>query len=153
MKSRPTEKIHNLPDLADLCRQLQADGCRLTAVRRSVLDILLSHPYPFSAAEIITALARRKLAVNKTTIYRELAFLKTRGLILELQFADAIKRYEIASDRHHHHVICVNCHKVADVDMHSDLAAQEKAIAREQKFRVLSHSLEFYGLCPNCRDE
>ena len=91
------------------------------------------------------------MPVNKTTIYRELAFLKKQNIILELQFDDNTKRYEIMPANHHHHIVCVRCEKVEDVVLEKDLDAEEKVITQNKKFQILHHSLEFYGICKMCQ--
>lgn len=104
---------------------------------------------PVSALEIQKKLLQKKITANKTTVYRELSFLKKQNIILELQFGDRTKRYELIST-HHHHIICTNCDKVEDVELKKDLATAEKMIAKNKKFAMIRHSLEFYGVCRAC---
>ena len=68
--------------------------------------------------DLLVSVRSSKTGVNKTTICRELDFLMGKGLIKEIEFGEGKKRYEIDSGSdHHHHLICLNCKKVEDVDL------------------------------------
>lgn len=106
---------------------------------------------PLSAAEILAGLARRRMIVNKTTVYRELDLLSGAGVLRELQFGDRKKRYEVAPEGHHHHLVCMECHRVEDIELPRDLDLQERQIERQKKFKILNHTLEFFGTCRDCQ--
>jgi Fe2+ or Zn2+ uptake regulation protein len=129
--------------------QTKLAGCRTTKTRTAILAIL-SNTQPVSAVAIKERLARHNILVNKTTVYRELEFLQSRKVISEVVFQDGVKRYELVPEEHGHHVICLSCHKVERVSLANDLEVQEKKIARQLNFKILNHSLEFYGLCQGC---
>jgi len=124
-------------------------GCRQTKVRSAVLDILRDSE-PLAAQDILIRLRRRSIIVNKTTVYRELDFLSGKQVLAEIVLADGVKRYELKAAGHCHHLVCLDCHHIEHVVMDNELAAQEKKISRTRHFRILNHSLEFYGLCRNC---
>lgn len=138
-------------DSSHILKTLKESGHKFTKVRKFVLDLLIRSPEPLSSPDIQKAFHNKKMPVNKTTIYRELAFLKDKGVIRELQFGDTTKRYEIMPDNHHHHVVCVNCETIEDVVLEKDLDLEEKTIAQIKNFKVLNHSLEFYGICGRCQ--
>ncbi len=131
---------------------LRDKGHRITQTRRAVLGIFFSSHIPLTVQEILKGLERKKLTVNKTTVYRELEFLLSEKLIEEIQFgSEQMKRYELALGSHHHHIQCIECGAVADVDMPQELIAASKHIKKQTGFRVLDHSLEFVGVCKNCQ--
>ncbi|MBI5138779.1 MAG: transcriptional repressor [Candidatus Vogelbacteria bacterium] len=134
-----------------ILKGLKDQGHKFTKVRKLVLDLLIKSPKPLSSPDIQKAFLARKMPVNKTTIYRELAFLKGQGVIRELQFGDNTMRYEVTPDNHHHHIVCINCDKIEDVILEKDLDMEEKAIAQIKNFKILNHSLEFYGICERCQ--
>jgi Fe2+ or Zn2+ uptake regulation protein len=133
-----------------IVKELREQGHRVTKVRREMVGMLEGAKVPLTASDILGALKKKKLAVNKTTVYRELDFLRENNIVQEVDFGDKKKRYEI-SDKHHHHVVCVECKQVEDVDLQQDLDAAERKIARQKGYTILNHSLEFFGLCPVCR--
>ncbi len=129
---------------------LRAQGFRITKIRKLIVEIFANSKEPISAVDIVSEFQSQGIKVNKTTIYREISSLISIGVLKEISFGDSTKRYEISSDSHHHHLICIKCHKVEDVDLHADLDSEEKRIAKEKNFSIQSHSLEFFGLCQSC---
>lgn len=117
-----------------------------TKVRKEIFQIFSKNGHPIDAFEIT-----KSIKVNKTSVYRELKVLLGKGLILETDFGDGKKRYELASLEHHHHLICTKCKSVADIELTDDLSSVEKLIQKEKSFKVQRHNLEFFGLCVNCK--
>lgn len=133
--------------------KLRHKGKKLTIARRLILEVFCRFGGPYTAIELIALLGRHRpdLKIHKTTVYRELAFLREEKLITEFVFADGQGRYELVQDGHFHHLICLNCHKIDRVELENDLDKAERVVKRRTKFQVLHHSLEFYGLCSSCR--
>ncbi len=136
---------------ADILSQLSDLGFKKTRVRDAVVSYLAEGKKPVDALAIQDSLKKRGLAVNKTTVYRELQFLLVQGVIIEINFGDNKKRYEIAGLPHHHHLVCTACGIVQDVAAEHDLARLEKKIENETSFSIKNHSLEFFGLCRRCQ--
>jgi len=136
-------------NLHKILDDLKHDGCRITKIRQGILVLLTKSQQPLSSLNIQNHLSKKNINVNKTTVYRELEFLKKKLLILELKFDDKINRYEINSI-HHHHIVCIKCKVAKCIELTENLEQQEKLIEKNNKFKIISHSLEFYGLCHNC---
>ncbi len=122
----------------------------MTKARTAMLDILEQHSSPISAEDLLDELRQRRFSTNKTTIYRELACLVARGLILEVDLGERKKRYESSHAGHHHHLICVKCHSIAEFDTGNHLTFLEAKIRKQKDFIVQRHALEFFGLCAAC---
>lgn len=131
--------------------QLKTNGYRLTNIRKAILGLLVKSHEPLSSLGLQSLLLQKEMSVNKTTVYRELAFLKKQNIVRELQFRDSVKRYEIMPENHHHHIVCVNCEKVEDVELKKDLDKAERMISKNMNFKIINHSLEFFGLCAKCQ--
>ncbi|MEK7606577.1 MAG: transcriptional repressor [Patescibacteria group bacterium] len=131
--------------------KLKEKGKRTSVARGAILQLLMENSTPLSAAEILAGLTRRSLGVNKTTVYRELELLCGEGVLRELEFGDRKKRYEMTSEGHHHHLVCTICRRVEDVELPRDLDLQERQIERQKKFKILNHTLEFFGICRDCK--
>ena len=130
---------------------LKERGHRITNARRVTLEIFADATSPITAAELIASLATRDLAVNKTTVYRELDFLMAEKIIREIDLLEGKKRYEfLHGDDHHHHMICLKCNSIGCVSMENDLDELEAEIQKKQGFVVQHHTLEFFGLCRGC---
>ncbi|OGE88917.1 MAG: hypothetical protein A3J07_04350 [Candidatus Doudnabacteria bacterium RIFCSPLOWO2_02_FULL_49_13] len=133
-----------------LIKQLREQGSRITKVRRRLAGIFERHHLPLTEQELRLRLAKAGSIVNKTTIYRELAHLKIKNIIKEVDLDDGKKRFELNFHQHHHHLVCTKCRMIDDIFVHNDVRHVEQKIRKEKKFLIQSHSLEFFGLCKNC---
>ncbi|WP_288921495.1 Fur family transcriptional regulator, partial [uncultured Bifidobacterium sp.] len=52
-------------------------------------------------------------------------------------------------DGHHHHLVCVKCGRTVEIEPPSE--SWLRGIASAHGFTVESHTLEVFGLCPDCR--
>jgi Fur family transcriptional regulator, ferric uptake regulator len=143
-------KIIQMNAGSDLTEKLKSLDHRITPIRRHMFKFFSDNPSPVSAIDILDNFSSLGIDVNKTTVYREIEFLVKSGIIQEVEFGEGKKRYEVDTGRHHHHVICLNCKTIADVELEVDLHKEEKLIEAKTGFKVKNHSLEFFGLCPNC---
>lgn len=137
-------------DTDQILKDLKSSGHKMTPVRTALIEVLLGSDTPLSIEEISNLLESKDLTPNKTTLYREVEFLKEQKMLEEIDFGDGKKRYEISST-HHHHIVCVTCKTVVDIPMEEDLDSKEKQILLKFKFKPIGHSLEFFGLCQNCQ--
>ena len=123
-------------------------GHRATPGRIALLETLQKAGKPMSISEILDQMHG---TVDETTIYRTLDALKEKKIVRQLDFQHGHGEYELVDAKHHHHLVCVQCNKVEDIVLETDLADEEKRIEREKKFKILDHSLEFFGLCEKCQ--
>ncbi len=130
---------------------LKEKGFRITKVRRTVLDILYSTTKPISVQNLLKNLLLKDISANKTTIYREIEFLKYNNLIKEVDFGDRVKRYEVFDISHHHHIMCLTCGHIEDIDFDVDLTTHESDISQKTGFKIADHSIEFFGYCKTCQ--
>jgi len=87
--------------------------------------------------------------MSLATVYRNVMLIKSLGEVLELGFADGSNRYDGNKPYPHPHVICVRCKKIIDPDLAS-LRDMTKEVADETGFEILTHRLDFFGICSNC---
>ncbi len=142
--------------VSHLIERLQAQGWRITNVRRTLLEILVVHHKPLSVADILEATTRRGLEPNKTTVYRELERLKEEGIIREVLIDGKAQYVELIDEAdHHHHLICTNCKRVEEVDFPQEIEKKidelTRLIQRKTKFGTLNHSVDFFGVCRACK--
>lgn len=142
--------INAMKQADDIILDLKQQGHKITEVRMELVKILLASDTPLTIIDLINKLKDKNLSPNKTTVYREIEFLKDLEVLEEVDFGEGKKRYEI-SDSHHHHVICVNCKTIKDVSMDKDADLMGKKIMEKMGFKPIGHSLEFFGLCQNCQ--
>jgi len=128
---------------------LQDRGHRITKVRKEIVKIFSQTPKPLSANEVEKALLKSGLSVNKTTIYRELHFLLTNSYLTKVYLHPKEVSYESSELKHHHHLVCDDC---GEVDSVTNCLARdlEGEIYKKKGFKILRHSIEFYGRCKRC---
>lgn len=131
---------------------LRSKNLRITKLRRAIIEILTENNIPMAVSELRSLLSKFNLKIHKTSVYRELSVLKEQGFIQEIQFGEDKKRYEILQAKHHHHIICTSCKKIEDVVLEEDSDSQYQKIMVQKNFKVLNHSLEFFGLCGSCNN-
>lgn len=133
--------------MENILKQLREMGYRLTEPRKQVLETLTFHPQ--SVAEIVTSLKKKQAKVDMATVYRTLEVLVELGVVGKTKFNDQTAMFELLSDDHHHHLICNDCGSIEDIPL--DEALLMNQVNKQTKFKVQSHSLEFFGLCANCQ--
>ncbi len=134
--------------------RLASRGIRFTGGRRTVVAGLVQADGPRSAAELNADLEG---AVPVSSVYRSLAVLEEAGVVEPHHSVKGITRYEIAEwlAGHHHHLVCVECGAVEDIELPSELEAQLEIVVRRlsdlSSFSASGHSLEVDGRCTRCR--
>ena len=129
----------------DLTATLEDIGCRMTAPRRRVVDLLEHKHSAFGAEELLGELP----GVGRATVYRTIRLLLDAGAICKSSLPDGSPRYTVDQAHHHHHAVCVRCGRVEEFR----LSAIERLLraAREQvPGVVVGHRLELYITCDAC---
>jgi len=130
---------------------LKAHHLRLTKTRKALMALFFQNDAPLSAQDVLREIRKGARTVNKTTVYRGLKQLQKIGIIGTVRLGDRKQYYELAAREHHHHLVCLRCAGVEDIDMDEQaLLAEEQRLKREKRFTILRHSLEFFGLCKAC---
>lgn len=136
------------PDLT--LSSLRDGGHKITNVRRQIINIFSQAKKPLSAQEIIIKLKLKNINVNKTTVYRELQFLHDNNYLIKVHLKPHETSYEYKGLIHHHHLVCESCGKIDNIT--NCLADElESEIFKKRGFKVKRHSLEFYGICSDCK--
>jgi len=129
-------------------KALREAGLKLTTPRREILRTLTREHGPFTMEELHRRM--KKISCDLVTVYRSLATLEEVGLVRRCDFGDGSVRYEfLEPGHHHHHLICRNCRRVETLD--SCLVEEMELDIRKKGYANLSHSLEFFGVCPVCQ--
>ena len=130
-----------------LSEEIRQEGYRFTRQRQIILEELRKWKYHPSAKEVYNIVKVRLPNVSLGTVYRSLGVLKELGLIRRLDHGE-YSRYETnLSD--HYHLFCTKCGQVFDIDT-SILEKLNIQNLEANGFQINGHTLELYGLCPNC---
>ncbi len=134
-----------LAEFAERCRQ---GGLAVTPQRLAIIKALLSsaeHP----RADVIYDMVRREHPhISLATVHRTLDTLCDIGEARKVTMLHDSARYD-GNVTPHHHLICVRCRRICDVEMPGldDLLKDREAIG---DFKILGSSLEIHALCPKC---
>lgn len=121
---------------------------RNTRQRQLVLDAVRARCDHPTAEDVYLDVRKTDDRVSRGTVYRNLNLLADAGLITAIKTPGAA-RFDRRCDGHGH-IVCRSCGAIADVPLPYSNDLDEKA-ARSTGFSVEGHSVDFEGLCPNCR--
>ena len=132
-----------------ILKKLKENGHKLTPQRLGVAKVLAHSENHPSVENIYRQLQGTFPTMSLATVYRNVMLLKSLGEVLELGFPDGSNRYDGNRPDPHPHVICVKCKKVIDPDLGTlkDMTAE---VADETGFKILTHRLDFFGICSDC---
>ncbi len=137
----------------DFNKILKEKGYKFTSQRQHVFEVVTENDGKHLNSQEIYELVRKKYPeIGVATVYRTLSLLEEMGLIYGVDFEDGFRRYEIVKDaeeHRHHHLICVECGTIHEVE-EDLLGAIEEKIFRNNKFKVINHRVKFYGYCEEC---
>jgi Fur family ferric uptake transcriptional regulator len=128
-------------------------GRPATRGRGEILRILAESPLPLSSREIREKIPNPK--PDASTVYRNLSFMVSIGLVRSVALHERSRRYEAATDgAHRHRVVCRHCGRIESFQpKRCDLSRIESDIRGTLGFDVTEHSLEFFGACPDCGEK
>lgn len=147
MTGTPGTELHEF-----VRRRLAERDVRYTTGRQALITTLVRLTGPESAADL-----HQLVNVPLSSLYRSLTVLDEAGVLEKHHNADGLARFELAEwlTGHHHHLVCVDCGEVEDVELAADeetlideLAA---AVAEKTGFQMTGHNLEVEGICAACR--
>jgi Fur family ferric uptake transcriptional regulator len=103
-----------------------------------------------STQELYRILQNKGVSVSLATAYRILQSLADEELVDVLRNGDGEAVYRrCAVTVHHHHLLCRNCGKAVEVEAPA-VETWAARTAQEHGFTEAAHTVEIYGLCPDC---
>lgn len=142
-------------DIEKLKQQLKVQGYKLTPQRRAILDVIIENEGKHLSTEEVYDIVKDDCPeIGLATVYRTLQLLEKMGVLCKMNFDDGCNRYELVhndEDHQHHHLVCLNCGKVEEVE--DDLLEKlEEKVEDLYKFRIVNHSVKFFGYCSICSE-
>ncbi|MDQ3464571.1 MAG: transcriptional repressor [Actinomycetota bacterium] len=121
-----------------------------TTRQRTAVSALLGDLEEFRSAQHIHQLLRAQGdTVGLSTVYRTLQAMADAGE-LDVIKTDDESLYRKCSARHHHHLVCRACGRTEEVEGPA-VERWADRVATEHDFTDVSHSLEIFGMCADCR--
>jgi Fur family ferric uptake transcriptional regulator len=134
----------------DWLSALQASGCRLTTVRRAVVETMTGSGRALTPVEVYDAARERCPGLGLVSVYRTLEKLEELGLVQRVHQAKGCQAFITAGEGHQHLLICSRCGKATLFDG-DDLAGLFQRVAEQTGYKVEDHWLELFGLCKACQ--
>jgi Fur family peroxide stress response transcriptional regulator len=136
--------------LRQIITRLRERDFRLTPQRLAILKILATSNGHPSVDKIFDQVRQDFPTTSLATVYKTINLLKELGEVLELGFPDGSNRYDGSKPYPHPHMVCLKCKKIFDTELQS-LENLTREAEQKTGFDILSHRLDFFGLCPDCR--
>ncbi|MFM2479750.1 ferric iron uptake transcriptional regulator [Celerinatantimonas sp. YJH-8] len=136
--------------MPDNNQALKKAGLKVTLPRIKILD-LMQQPESahISAEELYKKLIDQGEEIGLATVYRVLNQFDDAGIVTRHHFEGGKSVFELNSQHHHDHLVCLDCGKV--IEFRDEIIEErQRAIAEQYHIKLTNHSLYLYG---NCTDE
>ena len=126
-------------------------GVRATRQRGAITALLDTVEEFRSAQELHDELRRRGANIGLTTVYRTLQALAAADLVdmVRTDTGESVYR-RCAAPHHHHHLVCRGCGSAVEVSGR-EVEAWAADVAAAHGFSEVSHTIELFGMCADCR--
>ena len=130
--------------IEEAVRAVRAGGMRLSTPRRLVLEALFAAEGPVSAVHLA-----RTLAVDETSVYRNLEVLERHGLIRHVHLGHGPGLYVLVGRHEVEYLYCERCAKVTAVTP-DQLDPVRKSVKKRFGYQPRFTHFAMVGLCEQC---
>ena len=130
---------------------LKDNNLKVTDARVAILQEISNINNPITAEELFI-IVNKKIKINLSTIYRNLNILNEKDIIKKVIEINGEVYFQYNSEKHEHHLICIDCKELIPLD-NCPLHGLEDQLSSKTGYEIISHSLEFRGLCPKCKNK
>ena len=127
-------------------------GLKTTLPRLKILNLFeQSSIRHLSAEDVYKELLNEGEDIGLATVYRVLTQFEQAGLLERHHFESGKAVFELKSDSHHDHLVCLQCGRVEEF-YDPEIEKRQIAIAKDRGFKLQEHSLSLYADCikPAC---
>ena len=125
-------------------QQLKDAGLKVTLPRVKILTILEGSPERhLSAEDVYKLLLAAGDDVGLATVYRVLTQFESSGLVSRHNFEDGHAIFELSSEHHHDHMVCLDTNEVIEF-VDKEIEALQQKIAEEHGYELIDHNLVLY---------
>lgn len=125
-------------------------GLKHSSQREQILQVLFLAKEHLTPEEIHQRVKELSPGIGLATVYRTLSFLEKEHLVNSISFGNEGKKYELNRGEHHDHMICLECGKILEF-YDEELERLQEAVAKNSGFKLLTHEMILYGICPECQ--
>ena len=125
-------------------QQLKDAGLKVTMPRVKILKMLeRSEERHLSAEDVYKLLLTSGEDVGLATVYRVLTQFESAGLVARHNFEEGHAIFELSSEHHHDHMVCVETNEVIEF-INKEIEALQEKIAEEHGYELIDHNLVLY---------
>lgn len=125
-------------------QQLKEVGLKTTLPRLKILAILeASKERHLSAEDVYKLLIAADEDVGLATVYRVLTQFESSGLVSRHNFEDGHAVFELASEHHHDHMICLDSNEVIEF-VDKEIEELQRKVAESHGYELIDHNLVLY---------
>jgi Fe2+ or Zn2+ uptake regulation protein len=140
-------------DIHDIAEsKLATINQRYSSRRRRLVEALDRADHPLIATDIVAI----DDDLPQSSVYRNLAVLEAAGVVVKVLTNGDRAAFELAEELkgHHHHLVCVQCGLVLDIDVPNEveqsLDTGVAELVSQAGFVLVGHRLDLLGRCGNC---
>lgn len=143
------EHQHDLDQFKSL---FQEEGLTDFQEHLKVFEVFLQTEKHVTLMELHSLLDESGNGFSTELIVDTMSILIRYGFAAESGFDNDTPRYEHRHPgQHHDHMICKECRKIIEFE-NDHLEKLQDMIARTYDFQMLSHRMDIYGVCSDCKD-
>jgi len=132
---------------------IENDGIGYVEERLNIIDVFLDTEEHVTLEDLLRLLKERGYDYEPEFVRQCMNRWVERGFAQKKVFEGQPPRYEHHHlGKHHDHLICTKCGKIAEFD-NEEMERLQVKIAAMEGFHVLQHKMEIYGLCADCMQE
>lgn len=134
----------------DCKEELNDVSLRATPARIALMHLFETTEKPVDVNTMIEYLEKSNIKADPATVFRIVNMFTQKGLTKQIQLQEGKFRYELAANADHHHLVCTQCGDIQDIS-DCKIGDLQRDIEQKKHFQVMSHALEFYGICAVCQ--
>ena len=131
---------------------LKKNSLKVTPKRMAIIEYFLKYDKYFTPFDVWKYMKTKFKKIGIPTVYRNLAYFEKIGILTKVEGEENRFYYGICKKNenvHHHHIICISCHKIADFDI-CNFNEVKNEIEKKTGFIVKEHQFFLKGICKNC---
>ncbi len=131
---------------------LKTIGLKTTLPRLKILNLFENSKIRhLSAEDVYKILINEGEDIGLATVYRVLTQFEQAGLLERQHFEGGKAVFELKSDGHHDHLVCLQCGRVEEF-YDAEIEKRQIKVAKDRGFTLHEHSLSLYADCTktNC---
>jgi len=128
-------------------QDLRKAGLKVTMPRVTILQHLeAATERHMSAEDLYKSLLEAGEDVGLATVYRVLTQFEQAGIVRKHNFEGGSAVFELATDDHHDHMVCIDTGEVVEF-VDEQIEKRQRIVAEQHGFELVEHKLVLYVRC------